>query len=336
MGVVITQENFHLLAQDFLNLLFADLAQKEVRIPAHWDIDHLCYRSASLENYNALKIHFSAFADLLIENPVNGRLIATYQLRKPVQFNEWVIDVVELPAPKASKPTPEGFEHIEIVCDVPFSSLEKQFGHLNLKLDGLTKEFNQEFEIHLGARNIKFHHLSLKSVITLEKSTAAYAALQDSGVLKKFKSYRPVIAGTLPLDIAIEGSALDILMSCENADEAQSQLSAAFSKSGNFRATRTTVDNLDTLIVQFNHNGVPFKIFVQNRECVQQAAYLHFLCEERLLKLKGLTLRDQIRSLRQQGLKTDAAFAKALKIAGDPYELLLSIQKLTNSELLRL
>ncbi|HEY1079528.1 MAG TPA: VOC family protein, partial [Bdellovibrio sp.] len=124
------------MALEFLDLLFIDLTEKQIALSAHWDIDHLCYRSDSLGQYDDLKNSFATFANLLIESDVNGRPIATYKLNQALQFKDWMIDVVELPAPKASKPTTAGFEHIEVVCDVPFTYFEKNFSHLNLHTEG--------------------------------------------------------------------------------------------------------------------------------------------------------------------------------------------------------
>lgn len=321
------------MAEDFLNHLFIDLKQKEINIPGHWDVDHLCYRTEFFSRYQELKDHFSEFANLLIESDVNGRPIATYQLHRPVRFREWLIDVVELPAPKASKTTKEGFEHIEIVCDVPFSELENKYRHLPLKLDGLKKDFNQEFEIHLGTRNLKFHHLSLKSVINLEKNVAVYAALNSSGILKDFKKYRPLVAGTFPLAIQVKTSDLDILMVSDDLKKVQEELTAAYEQKEHFKAMRLLVDNLETLLVTFTFENVHFEIFVQNYESVRQTAYLHFLCEERLLKLKGESFRKEILALRQRGLKTEPAFAAALNKNVDPFELILNLQKRSHKEI---
>ncbi len=167
------QKAFSAAALDFLNRLFVEVKRNQIEILRTWEIDHLCYRVDSLSRYQELKEEFAKLGDLLIESEVNGRPIATYRLSEPIQFEGWRIDVVELPAPKPLKPTPEGFEHIEVVCDVPFAVLEKKYLHLQIDLSGLKKDFNQEFEIRLKAGSVKFHHISLGSVIETEKKTLA-------------------------------------------------------------------------------------------------------------------------------------------------------------------
>lgn len=164
---------FERRAQIFLQALFSDLQTNGIELPPAWEIDHLCYRVDSPKRYLELKSEFADFADLLTESEVKGRPIATFRLQTAIHFRGWQIPLVELPAPKPSKPTPEGFEHIEVVCDLPFSELEKKFGHLHLDRSGLEKPINPELEIVLGERNLKFHHQSLAEVIRLEQQQAA-------------------------------------------------------------------------------------------------------------------------------------------------------------------
>ena len=170
--LMIDRSRFEVLAQDFLSELFRDLSEKNIEVKKEWQIDHLCYRVDSLARYQQLKMEFADFAELLIESEVNGRLISTFKLYESIKFRDWSIGVVELPAPKISKPTIEGFEHVEVVVDIPFSEIEAKYSHLRLDRGGLLKTLNPELEIVLGLRNIKFHHMTLEQVIDFEKAQA--------------------------------------------------------------------------------------------------------------------------------------------------------------------
>lgn len=170
MRTVLDSDTFRSLASDFLEALFARLQEVGVEIPWDWEIDHLCYRVDSVSRYEELKNQFARFGELLIESEVNGRMIATYKLTEPIAFRGWKVGLVELPSPKPSKKVPEGFEHIEVVAPVPLAELEKRYAHLELDRSGLSKKLNPELEIVLGARNVKFHPLSLEEVIRIEKS----------------------------------------------------------------------------------------------------------------------------------------------------------------------
>ncbi len=163
-----TQLDFESEAHQFLKLLFEDLKKNQIEVLPKWAIDHLCYRATTQTEYQILKNEFLKFSDLLIESPVNGRLISTFKLHKSIEYQSWSIDVVELPSPKVGKITSTGFEHIEVVCDVAFSDLIKKYSYLKLDLSGLSKTLNPELEICLGSRNIKFHHMPLTDVIQIE------------------------------------------------------------------------------------------------------------------------------------------------------------------------
>jgi predicted metalloenzyme YecM len=165
----VNDTTFRQEAYTFLEDVFNDLKTNHIEILNSWEIDHICYRADSLKTYEELKENFSQFGELLIEAPVSGRPIATYKLKTPIKFKDWIIGLVELPAPKASKITKKGFEHIEVVIDLSFETLQERYKHLTLDLKGLAKELNPELEIVLGERNIKFHHQSLEKVIEIEK-----------------------------------------------------------------------------------------------------------------------------------------------------------------------
>ena len=316
--------HFHNLAQTFLRDLFIDLSQHSVILEPHWDIDHICYRAQTLENYENLKRSFSEIGVLLIESEVNGRLISTYKLQRPIIFEQWRIDLVELPAPKIGKVTQEGLEHIEVVIDKPFSELINQYRDLPLEIKGLEKDYNQELEINLGLRNIKFHHSSLASVINLEKNERVWKALQKSRVLNSLKEYQPLVAGTFPLGVHTDESDLDLLIQIQDHDSLEKILTSHFKSFDEFEISRSFVDGLETTVCRFTLDGVPFEIFGQDRNPVSQKAYMHFQVEEQLLKYGGEEFLRRVQELRATGEKTEPAFAKALGLEGDPYHALLN------------
>jgi len=59
----------------------------------------------------------------------------------------------------------------------------------------------------------------------------------------------------------------------------------------------------------------------------QQRAWRHFTVERRLHSLAGEGLTAAILALRQQGMKTEPAFAVALKLQGVPYLALLDLNE---------
>lgn len=322
---------FNQLATSFLSTLAEDLRAKKLVLEPHWNVDHVCYRTSTEAEYKALKIEFLQFSELLIESPVNGRMISTFKLYQPLQFLDWQIDVVELPSPKMNTSKRTGFEHIEVVIDVPFPDLVKNNAHINFEGAALAKDFNQELKVKFASGAVKFHQVSLASVVRLENNKPVFDALQRLGILREFRDHDPLIAGTFPLGISTPISDVDILMSSANLKETQTRFIEKYSHLFGFRIELTIVEREPTLLAKFIFDNVPFEIFVQSTPSVRQRGYLHFLVEERLLKLGGSAFFARVRSLRDKGLKTEPAFAQALNLSGDPYEALLELQ--TQSEL---
>lgn len=317
----------------FLERAFADLDRNQFALDPHWHIDHLCYRTSTQENYLAVKGQFHQFSRLLIESEVNGRLISTFKLQTPIVFNEWEIDLIEVPAPKAGKTTQEGFEHFEVVCDLPFDQIKKRYSQCQFDESGLIKDFNQELEIPFGSFALKFHHLSLESVINVEANGPVFSALQKTDILKILRPFSPLLAGSFPLNVNLSNSDLDILICIDDLRVAEEFLSEKLGHFQNFRCEEILVKNRPTLLVSFSFQGLNFEIFGQNQPTVMQEAYLHFLIEERLLKIGDEAFFQKIIEARARGLKVEAAFAKTLELRGDPFDETLALQKQSNVNL---
>ena len=159
----------------FLDELFDSLRAHQVAVD-QLDLDHLCYRVATIMEYQAIKRARSRDAILLGESQVGGRPIATYQLQTPFVYQGRVIDVVEIPSPKPGSHYPTGYEHVEFVTDRP---LPEFLDHLlsqnpaltnHLSTGGLAKTTNPAIRLTLpNDRSVKFHEQSLAEVILAEQ-----------------------------------------------------------------------------------------------------------------------------------------------------------------------
>lgn len=320
---------YHHEAQIFLERLLAQAPD----LPRHWDIDHLCYRVESEKEYQRVKKDFSSLGNLLVESPVAGRMISTFQLDQPIEFDQWRIDLIELPAPKPGKNVKQGFEHIEVVCDVPLIHVKQLFPQAQFSSKALTKRFNAELEMSLEAGQIKFHQLSLLSVIELETNKKAWKVLEKLDILENYHCFDPLIAGTLPLAIATEDSDLDILLNTEDLEALSLKLKKDFSAYDSFSISSSMVNDLPSLICSFTYDHLKIELFAQARSSVEQVAYRHFLIEEKLLKYGPSGLRSKVIELKSTGLKTEPAFSQALGFVGDSYQVLLEWQKKSIREL---
>lgn len=313
-------------AQIFLDRTFSEMRELGLVLAPHWDIDHLCYRVESQSQYLEFKDFFSTQGRLLIESQVNGRLISTFELFAPICFEGYQINLIELPAPRPGKAFNLGFEHFEVVCDLPFSEVIAQSPDLSWDTSGLKKVFNPELEVKLPSGSVKFHHLSLLSVINLEKNEKVWSALQGSKILFELKEFFPLVTGTFPLALGTEDSDLDLTICCKDFKSLGSRLESLYGSLQEFSLEQVEIDSLDTLICSFFFGGVRFEIFAQGIASVKQKSFIHFAVEEKILKFGGETLRKQVQMERLKGLKTEPAFAKVLGLKGDPYTELLHWQ----------
>jgi len=146
------------------------------------------------------------------------------------------------------------------------------------------------------------------------------------GVLAILSRYKPVLAGTIPLDIDIEGSDLDVICEVYQHGEFREVLESAFGRFLDFSLVDEQVQGLPTTICRFTFDGFPVEIFGQALPVERQNAYLHMVVEYELLCLHQAA-REAIRALKRLGYKTEPAFAKHFGLLGDPYRVLLEMAK---------
>jgi hypothetical protein len=162
---------------------------------------------------------------------------------------------------------------------------------------------------------------------------AAYHTLEALRVFALLRAFDPVLAGTIPLDIDIPRSDLDIVCYATDVDAFAQHLHDTFGHCDTFVLQRTMMDGLPTVIAQFTAQGFPIEIFGQPCPVTEQQAVRHMVVEERLLRHGGAEVRRHIRHLKSQGRKTEPAFAAVFRLPGDPYQTLLQLAELGEEEL---
>lgn len=148
----------------FLDRLFQYLSTKNIDVKSY-ELDHICYRVATIERYQYLKKELACLGELLIESQIGGRAIASFKLAQPISYKNRKIEVVELPAPKAGSFYKEGFEHVEFVITEPFDTFMIAHPHLDFITKDLKKSVNQGITLKETDFSVKFHHHTLEYVI---------------------------------------------------------------------------------------------------------------------------------------------------------------------------
>lgn len=154
--------------QYFLNDLFSKIDDIDLDV-ARYELDHVCYRTESVKEYEEKKVALKDFGELLIESMVSGRLISTFKLHEPLRFRNREIHLLELPAPKAGHSYKSGLEHAEFVTKEPLQKIVDRYPQYSFEVFGIHKKINADITLKLGEYCIRFHNQSLLDVIRLEQ-----------------------------------------------------------------------------------------------------------------------------------------------------------------------
>lgn len=151
----------------------------------------------------------------------------------------------------------------------------------------------------------------------------AWHILTTCEIMQELRAFTPILAGTIPLNINIDGSDLDILSCFEDEDEFAKSLNASFSQHEKFTIRKKEIGGIPTIIANFFVDGFEMEVFGQPIPVTEQNGYCHMVIEYKILQLKGEAFRLEIIRLKELGIKTEPAFAKLLGLEGDPYKALL-------------
>ncbi|MGG4442294.1 DUF4269 domain-containing protein [Brevibacillus fortis] len=178
-----------------------------------------------------------------------------------------------------------------------------------------------------------WHDLSYLGRGTLRQK-AAWEAIQKTHIMEILSVYRPVLAGTIPLDIDVKQSDLDIICESHDLKQFEQAVRTVFGCLHGFEVTHLDIKSIPTCVIQFLTADFWFELFAQPVAVEKQNAYRHMDIEARLLEIGGLNAYQHIRALKQSGIKTEPAFAQYFHIPGDdPNEALLQLELLTEQEL---
>ncbi|MBC9795637.1 DUF4269 domain-containing protein, partial [Sinomicrobium weinanense] len=143
----------------------------------------------------------------------------------------------------------------------------------------------------------------LKTGSEIQKKT--YQVLTEHSILKQLNAYDPVLAGTIPLDMAIEDSDLDIICYWEDKETFIRNLKDCFGNYPGFLLKTKTISGSDTVLARFDADGFKIEVFGQDIPVCEQAAYIHMIAEDSLLQERGKIFRQRILDLKRKGHKTE-------------------------------
>ncbi len=160
---------------------------------------------------------------------------------------------------------------------------------------------------------------------TIPDLESVRARLLDARLFVRLRDFDPRWVGSIPLDIHGPDADVDIAC-CAGPDLSvfKTWLTVELAEFG-ADVTENTHAGEPSIIARLELDGLPVEIFGRTRPVEAHESYVHWLAEDRILRLAEDRLRTDIRTLKLDGLKTEPAFARALGLGGDPYVELLKL-----------
>jgi len=155
------------------------------------------------------------------------------------------------------------------------------------------------------------------------KQRNIYRLIHKYNILQRLHAYSPIVVGTIPINIDIETSDVDIILYTRNFDQLEMKLRHDFSQFENFLLERIAKN---VVVCSFSIGVHLFELYATDKETEEQNGYLHMIKEYEILQAKGEDFVAKVRMLKTKGVKTEPAFCQLLQLEGDPYVELLKYQ----------
>jgi len=181
-----------------------------------------------------------------------------------------------------------------------------------------------EFNMYVYRNHLKNYCMKFLSINYLEQGNerqrALHSVLTSHKLMEMLADYNPIVVGTIPINCDIATSDVDILLQVNDVEEAINNLSTQFGHIADFDFLKRSPT---CLLVNFTIDSFQFELYCSTLPTVEQMGYLHMIKENELLEKHGESLRKKVIQLKNQGLKTEPAFCKALNITGNPFKAIL-------------
>ncbi len=165
------------------------------------------------------------------------------------------------------------------------------------------------------------------------RQQAAWQTLTELAIFAHLARFTPVLTGTVPIDLDLPGSDLDIICQAGALDLFERVVQEKWGDRPDFGCKRRVWQGRPSVVATFDGGAFPIQLFAQDRPVTQQNAFRHMVIEDRLLNLGGEDARSAIMGLRRAGMKTEPAFARYFGLTGDPYAELLRLSWLDDAAL---
>lgn len=181
---------------------------------------------------------------------------------------------------------------------------------------------------------LKFLNIGYLRIGTYRQQEA-YKALISSHIMDILDPYTPILVGTIPLEIDLPHSDLDIACEVHDLHGFRHEMEARLRPFSPLHLAIGVINGQPYITISFTYEGWDIEIFGQPVPTTTQNSFRHMIVEWRLLELIGENGKQDILNMKRAGFKTEPAFAEYLKLAGNPYESLLMLADLGDAALQR-
>jgi hypothetical protein len=167
-----------------------------------------------------------------------------------------------------------------------------------------------------------------------ERQKQAYEVLNEIRILEILREFNPILVGTIPIDIDIPESDLDIICEVLDFKEFEDLLKKYFEQMDGFSLSTRTVEEIPRIVCGFQYGQWMIEVFGQPIPTIEQNGFRHMVIENRILNILGSKSNEVLRGLKSTGLKTEPSFGKLLKLQENPYEALLQMYDWNDEQLI--
>ena len=166
------------------------------------------------------------------------------------------------------------------------------------------------------------------------KQKQSYKILKNIKIFKILEEFNPILVGTIPIGVDVDKSDLDIVceINLKNKDSLKNISTKNFSQFKNFKII-DTFSTTGVVVINFFVDDMEIEIYASKVSSFETNGYRHMIIEDRILSCCSLKFKEKIVALKKSGIKTEPAFAKLLKLNGNPYEELLNLEFLSDEEI---
>lgn len=159
-----------------------------------------------------------------------------------------------------------------------------------------------------------------------QKQKSAFEVLTKNMIFEKLADFDPILVGTIPINIDIANSDLDIICCWKNKSSFIEKIQELFGNENHYTIQENRINNQESIVVNFFIDDFEIEIFGQNIPTQEQNGYKHMLIEHQILDSKDENFRLEVIKLKENGIKTEPAFGLLLGLKGNVYEELLEFK----------